>query len=314
MLLRNLKRPLCVTSVAAPFGPNYGFGVYVHWPYCARICPYCDFNVYTAKNRDTDDLLEAILADLAYQAATMPDHPPLNSIFLGGGTPSLMRADQMERIVSACETSFGLQSDCEITLEANPNNVTQAVARDWQTAGINRLSIGLQSLDDVALSFLGRDHNSADARTAAEIAHTHFESFSLDMIYARPGQTLKDWEGELRAALALQAPHLSLYELTIAPGTAFYQASKRGTLTPLPDTLQADMYEMTDALTQAGGLPAYEVSNHARLANDRARHNMIYWRSGDWLGLGPGAHGRLTINGARIDRGHRQASRLQSSD
>ena len=285
---------------APPFGPTYGFGIYIHWPYCTRICPYCDFNVYAAKDRKTDDLFEALLADLAHQAADLSNHPPLSSIFFGGGTPSLMTPTQMERLVRACENAFGLQADCEITLEANPNTVTHARACDWRNAGINRLSIGLQSLDDKALTFLGRDHTSAEARKAVEIARTLFESFSVDMIYARPDQTLKDWEDELSGALALEAPHLSLYELTIAPGTAFYQAAKRGTLRPLPDTRQAQMYERTDALTQAAGLPAYEISNHARKPDDHSRHNMIYWRSGDWLGLGPGAHGRLTIDSARI--------------
>ena len=289
-----------MTDRALPFGPAFGFGVYIHWPYCARICPYCDFNVYAAKTRDTEPLLEALLSDLNRQARVLATHPPLTSIFLGGGTPSLMSPHQMEQLIKACETAFGLAQDCEITLESNPNNVTAEAARDWKSAGINRLSIGLQSLDDQALSFLGRDHNSADARMAADLAHRFFPSFSLDMIYARPGQSLADWERELAAALVLEAPHLSLYELTIAPGTAFSKQVERGSLTPLPDELQAQMYELTDALTTRAGLKAYEVSNHARNPSDHSRHNMIYWRSGDWLGLGPGAHGRLTINGERI--------------
>lgn len=282
------------------FGPAYGFGVYLHWPYCARICPYCDFNVYAAKARDTAPLLAAMLHDLEAQARALPDHPPLTSLFFGGGTPSLMTAPQIERVITTCQTLFGLAPNCEITLEANPNNVTRQRAQDWRAAGINRLSIGLQSLDDDALSFLGRDHNSAHARDAAEIAHAHFASFSIDMIYARPGQSLADWDRELSAALALGAPHLSLYELTIAPGTAFAKAVDRGTLCPLPDEMQAQMYERTEALTAAAGLPAYEISNHASSAEHASAHNMIYWQSGDWIGLGPGAHGRLTINGARI--------------
>lgn len=289
-----------MTDQSRPFGPDYGFGVYVHWPYCAKVCPYCDFNVYAAKARDTGPLLEAILTDIETQARALPEHPPLTSIFLGGGTPSLMAPADMEQIIAACQTGFGLAPDCEITLEANPNNVTPTTAHDWRTAGINRLSIGLQSLDDAALSFLGRDHNSAQARSAAEIAGDLFTSFSLDMIYARPGQGLADWERELTAALALNAPHLSLYELTIAPGTAFAKASERGTLIPLPDTLQADMYELTDALTAKAGLEAYEVSNHARRTSDQSRHNLVYWRSGDWLGIGPGAHGRLSLDSTRI--------------
>ena len=180
-----------------PVGSAFGFGVYFHWPYCARICPYCDFNVYAAKDRATDDLFEACLKDLETQARALPEHPPLTSIFFGGGTPSLMQADQIARVINACDALFGLRADCEITLEANPNNVTPARAQAWKQAGINRLSIGLQSLDDQALSFLGRDHNSADALNAADIARDLFASISLDLIYARPGQTLRDWEREL---------------------------------------------------------------------------------------------------------------------
>lgn len=287
-------------DLSPPFGPDYGFGVYLHWPYCARICPYCDFNVYAAKTRKTDALFDAMLADLAAQARALPNHPALTSIFFGGGTPSLMTPGQMERFIIACQSAFGLKPDCEITLEANPNNVTEPAAQGWKAAGINRLSIGLQSLDDKALAFLGRDHNSTHARAAAQIAHKSFTSFSIDMIYARPGQTLPQWEAELTAALALDAPHLSLYELTIAPGTAFAKAAARGRLIPLPDTLQAEMYETTEAITTKAGLSAYEISNYARSKPHQSRHNLIYWRSGDWLGIGPGAHGRLSLLGARI--------------
>lgn len=288
-----------MTEAALPCGPAYGFGIYMHWPYCARICPYCDFNVYAAKARDNDPLFEAILEDLTTQAKNLPSHPLLTSIFLGGGTPSLMQAGQMERFIEACEATFGLAPNCEITLEANPNNITPESASSWKQAGVTRLSIGLQSLDDNALAFLGRDHNSTDARRAVGIAGKLFDTFSIDMIYARPGQTVREWERELAAALALDAPHLSLYELTVAPGTAFFKAEARGTLTPLPDDTQAEMYELTDAMTAAAGLPAYEVSNHAKARADQSAHNLTYWRSGDWLGLGPGAHGRLTRNGKR---------------
>lgn len=289
-----------MTETSALFGPTYGFGAYIHWPYCARICPYCDFNVYAAKERNTDPLVEAIIQDLKTQARALPDHPKLDTVFLGGGTPSLMTATQIERLLSACDSAFGLASDCEITLEANPNNVSEASARDWRQAGINRLSIGLQSLDEQALRFLGRDHTGKEARTAAAIAHAVFPTFSLDMIYARPGQSLAAWEQELSAALFLEAPHLSLYELTIAPGTAFHKSAERGTLSALDDALQADMYELTDEMTRRAGVSAYEISNHAATASDQSRHNMIYWRSGDWLGLGPGAHGRLSVNGTRL--------------
>lgn len=284
-----------------PFGPAYGFGIYFHWPYCARICPYCDFNVYAAKDRNTDDLLQALLADLTHQARTLQAHPPLTSVFFGGGTPSLMTPAQIEACLRTCEDLFRLAPSCEVTLEVNPNNLVDAQARAWQQAGVNRLSIGVQSLDDGALTFLGRDHSSAEARKAIDVATQHFPAVSLDMIYARPGQTLVDWENELTGILALNPSHLSLYELTIADGTAFARQAARGALTPLPDTQQADMYELTQQLTQSAGLPAYEISNHARADIDQSRHNTIYWRSGDWLGIGPGAHGRLTQDQTRLE-------------
>lgn len=288
-----------MTDIALPFGPAYGFGLYVHWPYCTRICPYCDFNVYAAKSRDTDPLFAAIIADITAQARAQIGHPPLTSIFLGGGTPSLMKPQQIQTLIETCQTTFGFAPNCEITLEANPNNITAQSAADWKSAGVNRLSIGLQSLDDTALTLLGRDHSSDEARRAIAIASKLYDTFSIDMIYARPGQSVSQWETELDAALALGAPHLSLYELTIAPGTAFFKAAERGTLTPLPDETQAEMYELTEAMTQAAGLPAYEVSNHAATPQDRSEHNLIYWRSGDWLGVGPGAHGRLTVSSQR---------------
>lgn len=288
-----------MTDAATPFGPAYGFGLYVHWPYCARICPYCDFNVYAAKTRDTGPLIDAILTDIKNQAGALTGHPSLSSIFFGGGTPSLITPQQMQTLIKTCQSAFGLAPDCEITLEANPNNISAQSAADWKSAGVNRLSIGVQSLDDAALTFLGRDHNSDEARRAVALAGEHYDTFSIDMIYARPGQSVNQWEAELAAALALGAPHLSLYELTIAPGTAFFKAAERGTLTPLPDETQAQMYELTDAVTKAAGLPAYEISNHAASPKDRSTHNLIYWRSGDWLGVGPGAHGRLTRDGER---------------
>ena len=281
-------------SSKPPFGPAYGFGVYLHWPYCTRICPYCDFNVYAAKDRQTGDLFQACLTDLETQAQSLSDHPPPNSIFLGGGTPSLMSPQQIEAFISRCDSLFGLSPDCEITLEANPTNITDTNAPLWREAGVTRLSIGMQSLDDAALEFLGRDHSSAEARRAAEIAQRHFTSVSLDFIYARPGQSLLDWKKELSGILTLGADHLSLYELTIAENTAFHKQAERGQLTPLPDTLQAAMYELTGTLTQAAGLSLYEISNFARTPAHQSQHNSIYWRSGDWLGIGPGAHGRLT--------------------
>ena len=281
-------------------GPDYGFGAYIHWPYCARICPYCDFNVYAAKTRDPAPLLAAMDENIRAQHRALPEHPPLDAIFFGGGTPSLLNRSALEGLIATLADTFGLTPACEVTLEANPNDINAEKVRDWQAAGINRLSIGVQSLDDRALSFLGRDHTADDARRATAIALEAVRSVSIDMIYARPNQTASDWQAELEAALALSAQHLSLYELTIEPATPFGKRAARGELTPLPDEAQASLYELTDKITREAGLPVYEISNHALSADHRSVHNQIYWNSGDWLGIGPGAHGRLTQNGKRL--------------
>ncbi len=281
-------------------GPDYGFGAYIHWPYCTRICPYCDFNVYAAKTRDTAPLLEAMGASIVSSRRRFSDHPPLDTVFFGGGTPSLLAASEIEGLLGALAGSFGLADDCEITLEANPNDIDALKARDWFAAGINRVSIGVQSLDDRALAFLGRDHDGAAARRATELALGVFRSVSIDMIYARPDQTSAAWEAELKAALALGAQHLSLYELTIEAATPFGKRAARGELAPLPDDAQAGLYELTDEMTRAAGLPAYEISNHAQDASHRSVHNQIYWNSGDWLAIGPGAHGRMSAGGQRF--------------
>ena len=281
-------------------GPDYGFGLYIHWPYCARICPYCDFNVYASKDRESDPLVQAIIEDVRFHRTALPDHPPLDSVFFGGGTPSLLSAKQMERILTAAQQSFGLKADAEISLEANPNDVLNGAPSDWALAGINRLSLGLQSLNDDALAFLGRDHNGHDARAAVDRTQTHFDNHSVDLIYARPGQTAEAWQKELTDTLALGAPHLSLYELTIEERTAFGKRAARGELVPMEDDDQADLYDLTQDICEAHGLPAYEVSNHARAEEFQSRHNHIYWASGDWIGVGPGAHGRLTVDGHRL--------------
>lgn len=280
-------------------GPEYGFGLYIHWPYCARICPYCDFNVYAAKDRDPAPLVEAMCRDLEQHRLRLPDHPAFDSIFFGGGTPSLLSASSIEKLIETAERAFGLAEGAEISLEANPNDVLRSTPSDWRQAGINRLSLGLQSLDDTTLRFLGRDHDGQAARAAVESAARKFDNISLDMIYALPDQTEADWASQLRAALGLGAPHLSLYELTIEPPTPFGKQVERGEWSPLNDDRQADLYELTQALCHEAGLPAYEVSNHARSAEYESVHNRIYWRSGDWLGIGPGAHGRITHNGKR---------------
>lgn len=288
-----------MTLTPAPFGPHFGFGLYVHWPYCARICPYCDFNVYAAKDRASGPLVEAIAADIAAHRPRMPQHGGLDTIYFGGGTPALLRPDELGRILLAASETFGIKNGAEITLEANPNDVLRADLAGLQRAGVTRLSIGVQSLRDSALAFLGRDHDATSAAEAVKRALKVFDSVSIDLIYARPGQSPASWEAELGDALALGAPHLSLYELTFEPKTPFGLAAQRGDISPMGDDPQADLYELTQAVTSAAGMPAYEVSNHAASPEHQSRHNLIYWRGGDWVGVGPGAHGRLSVGGGR---------------
>lgn len=288
-----------MTKAPAPFGPHFGFGLYVHWPYCARICPYCDFNVYAAKDRDTDPLVLAIAQDIAAHRPRMPQHGRFTSIYFGGGTPALLRPDQLGRILLSASDTFGIAPDAEITLEANPNDVLRADLLGLQRAGVTRLSIGVQSLRDASLAFLGRDHDATSAAEAVRHALKVFQSVSIDLIYARPGQSPASWEAELSDALALGAPHLSLYELTFEAKTPFGQAAKRGDILPMGDDAQADLYELTQSVTSAAGLPAYEVSNHAVSPAHQSRHNLTYWRGGDWIGAGPGAHGRISVGGGR---------------
>ncbi|MCA8899890.1 MAG: radical SAM family heme chaperone HemW [Hyphomonas sp.] len=288
-----------MTEAIHPFGPHFGFGLYVHWPYCARICPYCDFNVYAAKDRDPGLLVEAICADIRAHRARMPDHGALNSVYFGGGTPSLLAPAHVAEILETANDVFGLQPDAEITLEANPNDVMRADLPGLGAAGINRMSVGVQSLRDSALAFLGRDHDAEGAKASVQRAIRAFRSVSVDMIYARPGQAMDDWKLELEDLLWLGMPHVSLYELTIKEGTPFAMAVERGQIVPMTDDEQADLFEMTQTLLTDAGLPAYEVSNHARSAEHQSRHNLTYWNGGDWIGVGPGAHGRVTVNGNR---------------
>ena len=286
-------------DISGVVGPDYGFGLYMHWPYCSKICPYCDFNVYAAKDHDTDPLLEAILNDIRAHKETLSDHPTLTSIFLGGGTPSLLKPHEIEQVLVTAVDTFGLQAGGEVTIEVNPEHVPDSDLAGWRSAGINRVSLGVQALNDDALKFLGRIHTADQARAAVDAIGAQFDNFSLDLIYARPGQSLADWRVELGAVLDLGAPHLSLYELTIEERTAFGKRAARGKLMPLEDDDQADLYEVTQEICQTAGLPAYEVSNHARSEAYESQHNHIYWANGDWIGLGPGAHGRLTYGGHR---------------
>jgi len=283
-----------------PLDPGSDVGLYVHWPYCARICPYCDFNVVRDRGRTEEQagLVEAILADLCAQRdLTGPRR--LASIFFGGGTPSLMAPDAVARIVAAARDLFPPAGDIEITLEANPTDAEAGRFAALADAGINRLSMGVQALDDAALRFLGRDHSAAEALRAVDLARRAFDRLSIDLIYARPDQTPEDWAAELMAALALGFEHVSPYQLTIEPTTAFGRAFARGTLTPPDEDRAASLYETTQDVLSAAGFKAYEVSNHARGRAARSSHNLHVWRGGDYLGLGPGAHGRLTLDGVR---------------
>jgi len=281
-----------LTEPAAPLG------LYVHWPYCARICPYCDFNVVRDRGRrmEAAALADAICADLACQAAHVGPRR-LDSIFLGGGTPSLMAPEAVERIIAAARAAFEPAADLEVTLEANPTDAETARFAALAAAGVNRLSLGVQSLEDEALVFLGRNHDAATARRAAATASRVFARLSIDLIYARPGQTPACWRDELNRALDLGAEHVSAYQLTVEPGVAFERQVRRGLWAPPdPETARA-LYETTSEVLGAAGLDLYEVSNHARSAAARSRHNLIYWRGGDYLGVGPGAHGRITDPG-----------------
>jgi oxygen-independent coproporphyrinogen-3 oxidase len=275
--------------------------LYVHWPYCARICPYCDFNVVRARGRTQEPaaLAEAILADLAGQAALAEDPRTLVSIFFGGGTPSLMDPAAAGAIVEAAKRLFAPADDLEITLEANPTDAEADRFRAFADAGVQRLSLGVQALDDESLRFLGRNHGAAEARRAATAARNAFPRLSLDLIYARPGQTPATWAEELRQALELGPEHLSPYQLTLEAGTAMTRAAERGRFSPLEEDLGAALFDTTQEVLEAAGFHAYEVSNHARGDSARSRHNLAVWRGAEYLGVGPGAHGRLVIGGVR---------------
>lgn len=267
--------------------------IYVHWPFCQSKCPYCDFNSYARRTISEEEYLEATLRELDHYAAETPARP-VSSIFFGGGTPSLMAPQTVGALLGAVARLWPLESTCEITLEANPSSVESARFAGYRSAGVNRVSLGVQSLSDEQLRFLGRLHTATEARQALEVAGKYFERMSFDLIYARPGQTEFEWRAELGEALALARGHLSLYQLTIEPETAFFDLHLRGKLrVPGPD-LAADLYTITQEMCDAAGLPAYEVSNHAA-PREESRHNLTYWRYGDYLGIGPGAHGRLTV-------------------
>ncbi|MBB94720.1 MAG: coproporphyrinogen III oxidase [Rhodobacteraceae bacterium] len=287
------------TPILAEDWQSGGFGLYVHWPFCAAKCPYCDFNSHVSRQIDETVWRDAYLSEIERVSAETPDKV-LNTIFFGGGTPSLMSPDLVAQVIDAARRAWRWSNDVEITLEANPGSVEAGRFAGYRMAGVNRISMGVQALNDADLRRLGRIHTVSDARAAFDIARGEFDRVSFDLIYARQDQDLDHWRRELRAALDMAVDHLSLYQLTIEDGTAFADRFKAGGLRGLPeDGLAADMYDLTQDVCGAAGMPAYEVSNHAA-AGAESRHNLIYWRYGDYAGIGPGAHGRLTLNGQKF--------------
>lgn len=274
------------------------FGVYVHWPFCAAKCPYCDFNSHVRSQVDESGWVDGILSELDWTARHQSARPVVETIFFGGGSPSLMSGEAVGRILQKIVSLWPMANDAEITLEANPASADAARFADYRAAGVNRVSLGVQALNDADLKKLGRLHDVAEAKSALKMAQAAFARVSLDLIYARPDQTDAAWRAELKEALSFGTEHLSLYQLTIEPETPYALLHKNGQLQIPDDDIAAGLYETTQELTIAAGVPAYEISNHARPGAE-SRHNLIYWRYGDYAGVGPGAHGRLDLNGVR---------------
>ena len=279
-----------MTHVRPGAGDDSSIALYIHWPFCVSKCPYCDFNSHVRASVDQDLWHSSLLADLAHEASLTPGRT-LGSIFFGGGTPSLMPPATVAALIEAAGRHWRLADDMEITLEANPSSVEAARFDDLSAAGVNRVSLGLQALDDEALRFLGRAHDVREGLAALDTAQATFARVSFDLIYARPDQLLEAWQAELAQALRFGTEHLSLYQLTIEPGTRFATEAAAGRLAPLDPDRAADIFEITRSMLTEAGLPAYEVSNHAR-PGAQSRHNLTYWRYGDYVGIGPGAHGR----------------------
>ncbi|MCK2052618.1 radical SAM family heme chaperone HemW [Methylobacterium sp. 37f] len=287
-----------------PTGPDHptrdaGFGVYVHWPFCASKCPYCDFNSHV-RHAPVDEVrfLKAFRAEIAHVSARTPGRT-VSSVFLGGGTPSLMQPATVAGLLDAIGGAWTVAPEVEITLEANPTSVEAERFRGYRAAGVNRVSLGVQAMDDVSLKQLGRLHSAAEAMAAVRVAAAHFERYSFDLIYARPDQSPAAWRAELEGAIARAAEHLSLYQLTIEPGTPFYGLAAAGKLVPPDDDSARLLYDVTQEVCDRAGLSAYEISNHARPGAE-SRHNLLYWRYGEYAGIGPGAHGRLVGAEGRI--------------
>ncbi len=272
--------------------------LYIHWPFCKFKCPYCDFNSHVRERINHPEWKAAYLEEMRfYREKTGPRR--LHSVFFGGGTPSLMETDTVAAIIAEADKLWGLPAGTEITLEANPTSVEADKLRGFKAAGVNRVSLGVQSLRDADLKKLGRQHSAAEALTAVRTAAQIFDRYSFDLIYARPGQGVADWKQELDEALAYGGGHMSLYQLTIEEGTQYHTLHQRGELKIPDENTAADMYELTQEIMDERGLPAYEISNHAR-TGEESRHNLVYWRYGDYAGIGPGAHGRLTVNGVKL--------------
>ncbi len=285
--------------------PNNKAALYIHWPYCLSRCPYCDFNSHISANIDHAAWKKAYIQEINYFYNLVPDKT-ITSIYLGGGTPSLMPPSLVESILNHIHKKWTCIKNLEITLEANPTSVEYSKFQELSQAGVNRASIGVQSLDKKSLTFLGRNHAPDDAIQAISIAQKHFARYSFDLIYARPTQTLKAWKRELTQALTYAQDHISLYQLTIEPGTVFHTQHQRGEFILPDDSLADDLYDLTDAMLEARNLSAYEISNFAA-PDQESRHNMHYWRYNDYIGIGPGAHGRLTIKGEKYAQRHHRA-------
>ena len=280
------------------------FGIYIHWPFCASKCPYCDFNSHVRQRIDQHVWADAYAREIEHYAA-LTEGKMVTSVFFGGGTPSLMEPDTAATVIAAIRKHWPMANDCEITLEANPTSIEADKFAGFRGAGIDRVSVGVQALNDADLKFLGRQHSKDQALRALDIARNTFDRYSFDLIYARPNQTPQAWETELREAMNYAGGHLSLYQLTIEKGTPFYTQYSRGDFSIPTNDEGGELYEITQRVLEDHGLPAYEISNHAA-KDQESRHNLTYWRYYDYVGIGPGAHGRLTIDGNKVGtRGHR---------
>jgi oxygen-independent coproporphyrinogen-3 oxidase len=291
--------------------PSLNLALYIHWPFCLSKCPYCDFNSHVRERIDQTGFASALLAELSWEAARLGPRR-LTSIFFGGGTPSLMAPETVAALIEAACRHFAPADDIEITLEANPTSVELSRFAALRQAGVNRLSLGVQALDDASLAALGRQHSAAEAVAALEVARSVFPRLSFDLIYARPGQTMTAWRNELQLALAIAADHLSLYQLTIEPGTAFEALHRSGTLVLPDEATAAALYDATGAAAARVGLLAYEISNYAAPGGE-SRHNLAYWQYADYAGIGPGAHGRVSVGGTLLATRRHRAPEIWAS-